>query len=157
MTIQYEKILKPDAEQVEPLRNALKAFNEAQLGDYSAEPILVKAGTNNGQICGAVHGWLQFGWLYVNMLWVDESFRRRGIGTVLLQEIEEYATSRRIFRSRLATSDFQPGYALYRQCGYEVYATIPIMPASDGTDAHVEYLMWKHWLADVPAAVKSAL
>ena len=157
MTIRYEEILKPDAEHVEPLRNALKAFNESKLADYSAEPIIVKAYTNHGQMCGAVHGWLQFGWLYVNMLWVDESFRRRGIGTALLEKLEGYATSRGICRSRLATSDFQPGYALYRQYGYEVYATIPIMPASDGTDAHVEYLMWKHWAADAPAAGTSAL
>lgn len=155
MTIQYEKIFDPDSEQVEPLRNALKTFNESQLGDYSAEPIMVKACTNDGKMCGAVHGWLQFGWLYVNMLWVDQSFRRRGIGAALLEQIEAYATSRHIFRSRLATSDFQPGYALYRQFGYEVYATIPIIPASDGTDAHVEYLMWKHWSAATKDAEKS--
>ena len=151
MTIQFEEILKPDAEQFEPLRNALKAFNESQLGDYSAETIIVKAYTEQGQMCGAVSGWLQFGWLYVNMLWVDDSYRRRGIGTTLLEKLEGYASSRGIFRSRLATSDFQPGYALYRQYGYEVYATIPIMPANDGTDAHVEYLMWKHWPADAAA------
>jgi GNAT superfamily N-acetyltransferase len=88
---------------------------------------MVTAYSDAGELHGAVFGWLQFGWLYVNMLWVDEPLRRRGIGRALLENIEACATVRGVCRSRLATSDFQPGHALYLQHGYQVYATIPIM------------------------------
>ena len=156
MTIQFEELISPNPEQIEPLRNALKAFNESRLGNYSAETFMVTAYSDDGEMHGAVHGWLQFGWLYVNMLWVDEKSRRHGIGSALLDKIEAYATARGIHRSRLATSDFQPGNELYRRRGYEVYAEIPIMPPGGATDVHVEYLMWKHWSAPAPASAAAA-
>ncbi len=152
MTILFEEFVQPDAEQVEPLRTALKAFNESAIGEYGATTIMVAAHGDDGKLLGAVYGWLQFGWLYVNMLWVDDAQRRRRIGTTLLERIEAFAAARGVCRSRLATSDFQPGYALYRRRGYETYATIPIMPDEAGVDSHVEYLMWKHWSVDAPGA-----
>jgi GNAT superfamily N-acetyltransferase len=145
MNLFYEKILRPEPVQVEQLRTPLKAFNESQLGNYDAETILVTARSEQGELHGAVYGWLQFGWLYIDLLWVDEAQRRQGIGRALLQKIEAHADAHGIRRSRLATADFQSGYALYQRCAYAVYAEVPIMPDASGVDMHVEYLMWKHW------------
>ncbi|MCW8174525.1 GNAT family N-acetyltransferase [Verminephrobacter aporrectodeae] len=142
----YEEITEPEPEQVEPLRSALKAFNASQLGDYGADTLLITARSESGDLHGAVYGRLQFGWLYIHLLWVDPVMHRRGIASALLEKMESYAASRGIRRGRLATSDFQPGYDLYRKRGWTVYAKVPILPDRDtGVDLHVEYLMWKHW------------
>lgn len=145
MTIRYQDIPDPDADQIAPLRRALLAYNETRLGDYRAQGFMVTACAEDGGMLGAVQGHVQFGWLYVGMLWVSEAARRQGVGSTLLARIEAWASGRGVHRSRLATSDFQPGYHLYLRRGYSVYAEIPIMPDAEGRDRHVEYLMWKNW------------
>ena len=145
MTYQFHDHNEPDAADVEIVRTKLKAFNESVLGDYSARPLLVTATSEDGTLVGAVYGWLQFNWLFIHLVWVDETHRRRRIATRLMDRIEALACQHGIHRSRLATSDVQPGFHLYRQRGYEVFAEIPFSNG-DGPDDHTEYLMWKHRL-----------
>jgi len=79
-------------------------------------------------VIGGVHGELCWDWLYIRSFWVEESHRGRGIGTRLLQEIEQAAMSNGIYRSHLETTDFQ-ALQFYLDRGYEVFGRLEGKPA----------------------------
>ncbi len=140
--IQIDIDTEPKPEQIEHLRSHLRAFNETFIGPYEARHLLVTAHATDHVIIGGIHGWVQFGWLYINLVWVDQPWQRQGIGSRLLSGIESTAKSLGINRARLATSDFQSGIHLYKKQGYETFASVP-SSSLQGDDAQTEYLMWK--------------
>jgi len=56
--------------------------------------------------------------LYVETVWVDEAYRRKGLGAALLAEMEKRAGDMGVNLIRLDTFDWQ-GYEFYKACGYE--------------------------------------
>lgn len=145
-SIQIDVDTEPKPDRIEQLRNHLRAFNETFIGPYEAHHLLVTAQAPGSQVMiGGIHGWGQFGWLYINLVWVDQPWQRQGIGSRLLSGIESTAKSMGINRARLATSDFQSGIHLYKKQGYETFASIPFSSLR-GEDEHTEYLMWKKGL-----------
>ncbi len=56
--------------------------------------------------------------LYVETVWVDEDYRRRGLGAALLREMERRAGDMGVNLIRLDTFDWQ-GREFYKACGYE--------------------------------------
>lgn len=56
--------------------------------------------------------------LYVETVWVDEPYRRRGLGAALLRELERRAGEMGVDLIRLDTFDWQ-GYEFYKACGYQ--------------------------------------
>lgn len=137
----YTDFIAPDDDLVQSLRAPLRTFNEALIGDCGQTPLMVTARDESGRLAGGAYGPVRFGWLLVDLLWVDESHRRRGIGSALLGRLEALARTRGARRSRLATAEMQTGLALYRRHGYAVYAELPFWDAGGG--AHTEYLMAK--------------
>jgi GNAT superfamily N-acetyltransferase len=139
--------IEPASELLDGVRDALKAFNESCLGDYSSTQLLARVSDAEDRLIGGAHGWLQFGWLYVHILWVDDAHRRQGIGTRLMYALEDMARSRGITRARLQTADFQTALTFYRGLGYEVIAELPFAPRNDEPDRFIEYFMVKRTLA----------
>lgn len=56
--------------------------------------------------------------LYISTVFVDENYRRRGLGQILMEEVEERAISLGANMIRLDTFDWQ-GEAFYKALGYE--------------------------------------
>ncbi len=135
---------EPEDRKVEQLRANLRSFNQACIGPYDAHHLLVTAKSLNGEMIGGIHGYIQFSWLHVHLLWVAPAWRRQGIGSRLLSGIEKKAQSMGISRSRLSTADFQDGLHLYTKHGYTIFATLPFS-STGGEDQHIEYLMQKQF------------
>ncbi|MFB7714865.1 GNAT family N-acetyltransferase [Streptomyces sp. NPDC056105] len=91
-------------------------------------PLQVWALDENGEIAGGLDGHTWATWLHVNLLWVDDHHRAKGLGSRLLAEAERIAHEDRACRgARVETWDFQaPGF--YRQHGYELVCVIPDYP-----------------------------
>ena len=53
---------------------------------------------------GGALGWLSVGWLYIDMVWVEEHHRHTGLGTMLLRRLEELALEQGVHRARLKTT-----------------------------------------------------
>jgi len=125
---------------IQSLRTALSNYNAAVAGDSKMHPIAVCANDADDLTVGAIYGWIQWGWLFIDLLWVDESARQQGMGSQLLQQLEQAALKRGVSRAYLDTGDFQAP-AFYQKHGYEIYAQMEVT-ADDGKD-YIKYSMRK--------------
>lgn len=88
-------------------------------------------------IAGCVGYALQWGCLYVDLLWVDEKYRRQELGSCLLQSVEEIGLGKGCYLSYLDTGDFQ-AKPFYLKHGYSVFATV-----KDNPVGHESYALCK--------------
>ena len=66
-----------------------------------------------------VHKWQGRGHIYVDELWVQPEYRRRGVAKALMQLADQMAASRNAHGVRLYVNVENPGAkALYEGCGY---------------------------------------
>ncbi|WP_342558585.1 GNAT family N-acetyltransferase [Metasolibacillus sp. FSL K6-0083] len=79
---------------------------------------------DDGKIIGGVFGYSSYYKIgYIDTLWVDENYRHKGIGTVLLKAIEADLYDFGCEVIRLETFDFQ-GPAFYKKNGYEEFGSL---------------------------------
>ncbi len=65
--------------------------------------------------------------IYIDILWVDERYRKHGLGAKLLEEIERIAVEQKCSLIHLDTFDFQ-AKDFYLKHGYEVFGVLEDCP-----------------------------
>lgn len=65
--------------------------------------------------------------IYVDILWIDEAYRKQGLGSKLLKEIERIAVEEDCTLIHLDTFDFQ-AKDFYIKHGYEVFGVLEDCP-----------------------------
>ena len=127
----------PSETEIGYVREKLAQFNADHVGDDGHTPVNIVEYTADGEIIGGILGGTYWGWMYIDILWVAEKYRRQGIGTKLLSEAEKEAVRRGCHHVHLDTMSWQaPGF--YRKHGYEVIGTLPDIP-----DGHQKFLLMK--------------
>ena len=121
------EVSEPTDDDFEVLKNGLNSFNDIYTGSLLKEKISSFVKDKNDTTVGGVLGEIHWGWLYVKGLWVSDSVRSKGLGSKLLQKIEEYAFSKGITNYRLETTSFQ-SLEFYKKQGYELFGELPDMP-----------------------------
>lgn len=79
------------------------------------------------QLVGGLVGLYKNDYLYIDILWVQESARKKGIGSALMTHIESKAYEKGIRNIWLGTASFQ-ARGLYEKLGYHVEATFEQCP-----------------------------
>jgi GNAT superfamily N-acetyltransferase len=101
----------------------LDAYNLRHVGYQNAQPLLVSAQDEARTIVGGLLGTTYWGWLAIDLLWLDESRRGHGLGRQLLQMAEAEAIQRGCQQALVDTMSFQaPDF--YRRHGYEIYGVL---------------------------------
>jgi ribosomal protein S18 acetylase RimI-like enzyme len=95
----------------------LQEFNAPYLGSHPFGTLDVYARDAAGQIVGGLIGEFAFGWLSIQVLWVDERFRGNGIGSAILKAAERRAIEKGCRFAGLDTMSFQAP-AFYERRGY---------------------------------------
>jgi GNAT superfamily N-acetyltransferase len=96
----------------------VREFNYRIVGKYpEGQNVWLNAKDTEGNFLGGFRGEVHFQWLFVNILFVEEPHRRKGIGTRLLAEGEAHARKLGAVRARLDTFDWQAP-AFYPKHGY---------------------------------------
>ncbi len=113
------------------LLSGLAAFNESCVGpDPVRDPgnhICIVARDGQGFPRGGLQGVVVGSWLAIDLVWVEDDFRERGLGSRLLAEAEAEALRRGAKWSILATFDYQaPDF--YSRRGYVEYARMEDFP-----------------------------
>ena len=86
----------------------LREFNYAHVGEYpQTQYIRLNAKDSDGRLLGGLRAVVALYWLRVEVLWVDESARRQGIGTRLLAEAEQLARQQGARNAALETFEWQ--------------------------------------------------
>jgi len=129
--------LPPQENEFEALRTGLTNYNESFTGVVFREKISSFVKTDSGEIVGGILGEINWGWLHIQGLWIDESIRLGGWGTKLLSRMEEYALSKDTTNIRLETTTFQ-ALDFYIKSGYSIFGELPDMPPG-----HTSYFLQK--------------
>lgn len=109
----------------------LESFNREHMQGRSPRAFAATANVD-----GAVRGGLMAEaigeWMHISLLWVDERFRRSGLGTALLKRAETEAKSRGARGVLVDTFSFQaPDF--YKMHGYLAYGQIEDCPEAGMT------------------------
>ena len=123
------EVSEPAEEDFEVIKNGLNGFNETYTGLLLKEKVSSFVKDKNDTTVGGILGEIHWGWLYVKGLWVSDSVRSKGLGSKLLQKLEDYAFSKGITNYRLETTSFQ-ALEFYKKQGYELFGELPDMPPS---------------------------
>lgn len=121
---------KPEEADAQALSRALMSFNRQSARDLepddAAETVFLFA-RSKGDIVGGLRALCFWNTAHIELLWVAESQRGRGLGTELLRRAEEYAVSKGFGQALLETTDWQ-AKPFYEKHGYQVFGEIDDYP-----------------------------
>lgn len=122
--------INPTENEIKYIREALTRFNRENVCDDEHTPINIVEYDDDGTIIGGIIGGSYWGWMYIDILWVDEEHRGKGIGSKLLREAERKGLTRGCHHVHLDTMSWQAP-EFYRKQGYEVIGTLPNIPSGN--------------------------
>jgi len=94
------------------------------VGEYGqVQPIWSNAKTADGRLVAGLRGFVFLNWLRIELLFVDESVRRMGLGRQLLEDAESRAQAIGAQHAALETFEWQ-ARDFYAKQGYEEFARI---------------------------------
>ena len=128
---------KASEQEFESLKAGLTEYNESFTGPAFSEEVSSFVKNESGDVVAGILGEINWDWMYIKGLWVDERIRKEGWGGMLLENLEQYALSKGILNVRLETTTFQ-ALDFYLKCGYSVFAELPNMPKG-----HTSYFLRK--------------
>ena len=109
------------------VRDALFAFNREIVGDDGHNSLNIVEKDEDGNIIGGILGGTYWGWMYIDILWVQDSHRRQGLGSRLVSMAEDEARRRGCHHVHVDTMSWQaPGF--YKKLGYELIGVLPDIP-----------------------------
>ena len=105
-------------EQVEDITERLDDFDESYI-TYKMDGEIQIGIEDNGKLVAGLDACItNFKILYVSTVFVDEDYRRKGLGARLMREMEKRAAAMGVNMIRLDTYDWQ-GKEFYETLGYE--------------------------------------
>jgi GNAT superfamily N-acetyltransferase len=118
---------QPDEEIVRQLGDRISAFNFATSGIRDGRELFAAIRDEHAALVAGIYGWTWGGTCWIERLWVRESDRGQGVGSALLDAVEQEAVRRGCTQLALATHSFQVDF--YRRRGFEVSGEVKDYPA----------------------------
>lgn len=75
--------------------------------------------------------------VYIDVMWIDESYRGKGYGKALINQVENIAKEKGCIFSHTCTFSYQSP-EFYKNCGYEIFAELRDYP-----DGIIQYFLKK--------------
>lgn len=104
--------------------DGIEGFTQPIVGPTGRHELSFLLCDQTGELNGGVQGnYDNFGWLWIDSLWVGKSFRGLGYGIELLNRIETEAIKNGATRSHLTSFSYQAADFYVKQ-GYEVFGEL---------------------------------
>ena len=129
--------LPPADEDLEILKSGLTQYNESHTGPVFYEKISSFVKNESGIVMGGILGEINWNWMHIQGLWIDDTIRKGDWGSKLLANLEQYALSKGISNIRLETTTFQ-ALDFYLKLGYSIFGELQNMPSG-----HTSYFLQK--------------
>ena len=120
----------PTDKEIAFVNNALQKFNNEKVGPDNHELLNIVEYDNSGNIIAGIFGGTYWGWMHIDILWVDENHRRQGLGSQLLETAESEAIKRGCHSVHVDTMSWQaPDF--YKKHGYETISELNDIPSGN--------------------------
>ena len=117
----------PNKNEIEFVNNALEKFNNMHVGPDNHLLLNIVEYDENQNVIAGILGGTYWGWLHIDILWVDENFRSKKIGSQLLIAAENEAKKRGCHSVHVDTMSWQAP-EFYRKHGYELISELDNIP-----------------------------
>ena len=117
----------PNKNEIEFVNNALEKFNNMYVGADNHLLLNIVEYDENQNVIAGILGGTYWGWLHIDILWVDENFRSKKIGSRLLIAAENEAKKRGCHSVHVDTMSWQAP-EFYRKHGYELISELDNIP-----------------------------
>ena len=84
----------PSEKEIEFVSSALAKFNDEKVGPDNHELLNIVEYDEAKNVIAGILGGTYWGWMHIDILWVDEKHRKAGLGSKLLHAAEEEAKKR---------------------------------------------------------------
>ena len=131
------EIINLNEEQVEDIETRLSSFDEHYI-TYKMDGCIQIGIEDGGRLIAGLDACITaFKILYVSTVFVDEEYRRKGIGTRMIREMEKRAIAMGVNTVRLDTFNWQ-GKEFYEALGYQCAGHY-----DNAEDGYSEYFFFK--------------
>lgn len=110
-----------------PIVDGLIAYNQARTGRSDMRAVVFALEDERGAVVGGLCARTAFDWMFVELLFVPEPLRGRGLGTDLLRRAEKEALTRGCHGVWLDTFEFQ-ARGFYERQGYRCFGELEAYP-----------------------------
>lgn len=117
----------PNKNDIEFVNNALEKFNNMHVGPDNHLLLNIVEYDENQNVIAGILGGTYWGWLHIDILWVDENFRSKKIGSRLLIAAENEAKKRGCHSVHVDTMSWQAP-EFYKKHGYELISELDNIP-----------------------------
>ncbi|MBN3438262.1 N-acetyltransferase [Clostridium botulinum] len=135
-------IRESNSEEADLIVDRIVEYNLSKVPSKQEVPLLcinrVIEDINGEIIAGILSKMYCWNCIYIDVLWIKEEYRKDGLGTKLLKEVEKIAKEKDCHLIHLDTFDFQ-AKDFYIKHGYEIFGILDQCPEN-----HKRYFMKKN-------------
>ena len=117
----------PTDEEINFVNHDLEEFNNKAVGPDNHELLNIVEYDDAGNVIGGILGGTYWGWMHLDILWVNEKYRKTGIGSKLLNAAEEEAVRRGCHSVHVDTMSWQAP-EFYKKHGYRIIGELDNIP-----------------------------
>ncbi|MBB6116838.1 GNAT superfamily N-acetyltransferase [Rahnella inusitata] len=137
----------PTESDLEEIKSALRNFNRNFIPQSKFRALGIFVEDEKGNKQAGIVAETVGNWMYIQMLWVDESLRGKDVGTQLITEAEEEAKARGCRYSLVDTFSFQ-ARPFYERMGYHMQMALEDYIADsrapdDAPSTHTRFFLTK--------------
>ncbi|MCH9689190.1 MAG: GNAT family N-acetyltransferase [Gammaproteobacteria bacterium] len=115
MTIDFS--FSPNQADVEFLTQKINAETSAYGEAY---PFAFFIRDDQHTIIAGANGYVIYGVIYTDQLWVDNAFRHQGFARALMKKIHQLGLNQQCTKASVSTMSFQKAQPFYEKLGYQV-------------------------------------
>ena len=118
---------QPDPADTKFIEDGLATYNLQFAPPYGTHRLVVLLRADDGKLVGGLLGLTWWGWLRIDIMWLDEAVRGQDWGTRLMETAEAEAIRRGCHHAFLDTMSFQ-ALPFYLKLGFTVFGQLDDLP-----------------------------
>ena len=117
----------PSQKEIDFVNASLALFNNEKVGPDNHELLNIVEYDDKKNVISGLLGGTYWGWMHIDILWVDDKFRGQGLGSKLLLAAENEARRRGCHSVHVDTMSWQaPDF--YKKHGYKIISELEDIP-----------------------------
>ena len=117
----------PSQKEIDFVNDSLALFNDEKVGPDNHELLNIVEYDDEKNVIAGLLGGTYWGWMHIDILWVDEKHRGLGFGSKLLAAAEEEARRRGCHSVHVDTMSWQAP-EFYKKHGYKIISELDGIP-----------------------------